>query len=131
MQWLKAFFAGVFATLVFHQSALALLHFGGGMGPAPFDTELVGPLSVPSVLSLAFWGGVWGLPIWALMRLGGKGWYWTTAIVGGAIGPTAVALLVVFPIKEIPVNADIIVGALLLNAAWGLGLAIDMKLRTR
>jgi len=131
MQWLKAFFAGVFATLVFHQSVLALLHFGAGLGPAPFDTELVPPFSIPSVLSLAFWGGVWGLPIWALMRLGGRAWYWGTAIMAGAIGPSAVALLVVFPLKGIPVTAEVVPGALLVNAVWGLGLAVDMKLRTR
>lgn len=131
MQWLKAFFAGVFATLVFHQGVLALLHFGAGMGPAPFDTELVGPLSIPAVLSLAFWGGVWGIPIWALMRLGPRAWYWGTAIVAGAIGPSAVALLVVLPLKGIPVTGQVVFGALLLNAAWGLGLGVDMKLRTR
>jgi hypothetical protein len=35
---------------------------------------------------------------------------------------------VVFPIKDIALNGTLIVGALLLNGAWGLGVAVCMRL---
>ena len=48
------------------------------------------------------------------------------------VGAVAVALLVVFPLKGMPVaggwDPKILVGALLLNGAWGIGVAVLMRL---
>jgi hypothetical protein len=61
--------------------------------------------------------------------------YWTLALVLGALGPSIVALFVVFPLKGMPVaggwDPKIIVGALILNGAWGLGVALLMRLMLR
>lgn len=128
----KSFEAGFLATLIMHQGMLGLLHLGVG-APAPFNFEPVAPFGIPAVLSLAFWGGVWGLPIWLLVRRLAGAAYWTTAIVAGAVGPSAVALLLVFPLKGMAVagggDPKIIVGALLLNGAWGLGVGLWLRLR--
>ena len=83
------------------------------------------------MISLAFWGGVWAVALWPLIRLN-VGWrYWITAAVLGAIGPTLVALLVVFPLKGQAFAAGwdpkIWVGAFLLNGAWGIGVALFMR----
>jgi hypothetical protein len=40
----------------------------------------VPPLNAPGVISLAFWGGVWGA-LWALIRASRGGAYWTKALV--------------------------------------------------
>src|SRR5690349_1470119 len=127
MQYVKAFVAGFVATLVFHQGVLELLHLAAG-APAPFDLTPRAPFGVPAVVSLAFWGGVWGAALWPILKKLRGAAYWSTAVVLGAIGPTAVALLVVFPLKGLPLaggwDPKLMVGGLLLNGAWGFGLAL-------
>jgi hypothetical protein len=92
----------------------------------------VPPLNAPAVISLAFWGGLWGIVLWALIGASNGGAYWTMALVIGALGPSLVAWFVVMPIKGLGFaggwDPKIIVGALLLNAGWGLGAALLMRL---
>jgi len=131
MSYVKAFFAGYISTLIFHQGLLALL-FAAGVSPrAPFSMVPTGPLEIPAVISLAFWGGVWGAAIWPLLKAAKSSAYWLRAIFIGAIGPSAVALFIVFPLKGFGIaggwDPKIIVGALLLNGAWGLGVAVLMR----
>jgi hypothetical protein len=134
MNHLKAFIAGFVSTLVFHQGLLALLH-ATAQAPAPFDMTATAPLHVPRVISLAFWGGVWAIALWPLIRPNSNWRYWVVALVLGALGPSLVALLVVFPLKGMPFAANwdpkIWVGAFLLNGAWGIGVAAIMKLLAR
>lgn len=131
MIWLKAFAAGFISTLVFHQGALAALHAAGISPRAAWAMEPSGPLHVPSVISLAFWGGVWGIALWLAIAGAAGARYWLLALAIGAVAPSIIALLVVFPLKGLPVDSKIIVGALLLNGAWGLGVAALMRLLVR
>ncbi len=127
MQFAYWFVAGFVATLVFHQGLLALLH-ARGISPRPaWNKTATKPFGVPQVVSLAFWGGVWAIAIgYAMVLLGWYGvWVW---IVAGAILPSVVALGVVFPAKGLPVDRKTVIGALLLNAAWGLGVALILEL---
>lgn len=132
MQQIKAFIAGFVATLAFHQTVLGLLHAGNPAVPAPFNLAATAPFGVPAVISLAFWGGVWGIVLWALIRNSEGAKHWIKALVIGAIGPSAVALFVVMPLKGMGMAAGwdpkIIVGALMLNGAWGIGVAMLMRL---
>jgi hypothetical protein len=132
MPYLKAFLAGFLSTLIFHQGLLWLLYVGGASPQAPWNMKSVPPLHVPSVVSLAFWGGVWGILVWALISGSPGGAYWLKAIVYGAVGPSLVAWFVVMPLKGMgPAGGwdpRIIVGALLLNGAWGFGVALLMQL---
>jgi hypothetical protein len=95
----------------------------------------VPPLGIPAVISLAFWGGVWGAAIWPFLKNVAGAAYWIRALVIGAIGPSAVALFLVFPLKGKPMaggwDPKIIIGALILNGAWGLGVALLMRLLGR
>ena len=132
MRYLLSFLAGFLATLVFHQGLLAILHRAGASPRAAYSMAPAGPLHVPQVLSLAFWGGVWGIALWlAVGRLEGAS-YWLAALVFGALLPSIVALFIVFPLKGQPVaggwDPKILVGALLLNGAWGLGTAVFLRL---
>ena len=126
-QWLQAFTGGFIATLLFHQGVLALFWLVGLIPAFPWNMTPVPPLGVPQVISLAFWGGVWGLPVWWIIRRWQSMKFWLSAIVIGAIGPTLVAMLLVFPMKGLDVNATKVVGGLIVNAAWGLGLAVWMQ----
>ena len=136
MTWFKAFLAGFFSTLVFHQGLLAILHAAGATPRAPYSMDKTAPLGVPAVLSLAFWGGVWGILLWlAIGRFEGMPLYWLLALAIGAIAPSLVALFVVLPLKGQPMagggKASVIVGALLLNGAWGIGVACFLRLLQR
>ena len=131
---LLAFVAGFLATLIFHQPVLAALH-AAGIAPKPaYNMAPVPPFSVPSVISLAFRGGVWGIimiPI--IARIGNEAAYWIAAILFGAILPTLVAAFVVAPLKHQPMPhtpAMAVIG-LSVNAAWGLGTALLYRLFAR
>jgi len=132
MRQVKSFVAGFLSTLVFHQGLLALLFAGGLTTRRPWVMAPTRPMGVPAVLSLAFFGGLWGILLWEMVRgrLGAA--RWVTALVAGAVAPTLVALFVVLPLKGLGVaggwKPDILVGALLLNGAWGLGVVALMGL---
>lgn len=125
-----AFLAGFVATLAFHQPVLWLFHLMHVTERAPYAMKAVPPLGIPAVISLAFWGGVWGvvmIPLIAKAR--GAGW-WIAAIAFGAVFPTLVAALVVAPLKHQPVphsGAMVLLG-LCVNAAWGLGTAVFYRM---
>lgn len=133
MLLLRGFFAGFVSTLLFHQGAMWLLNQATGAGRAVWSMQAVPPLGVPSVISLAFWGGLWGIAFaYALRGQRGVG-YWLLAIVAGAVLPSLVALLVVFPLKGMAFAAGgdprIWIAALTVNGAWGLGVGLLLKLR--
>lgn len=128
MVWLKAFVSGFLATLIFHQGLFAVFFYAGVVPSAPFNMSPVPPLGVPAVISLAFFGGLWGMVLWAIIGRLATAAFWSLAIVLGAIGPTAVAMLVVFPLKGLEVSAQTWIGGLVLNGFWGLGLAIFLAL---
>jgi hypothetical protein len=130
--FVQAFIAGFVSTLVFQQGVLALLYLAGAVPHVPYDVHAVPPLGLPAVISLAFWGGVWSAAIWSLLKHVGGAAYWVWAVLIGAIGPSAVALFIVYPLKGMPVaggwDPKLLGTALLLNGAWGLDLALLMRL---
>lgn len=128
MIWLKAFVSGLLATLIFHQGLFAAFYMAGVVSSAPFNLTPVPPFGVPAVLSLAFFGGLWGILLWLLLGRLDRLAFWPGNIIAGAIGPTAVAMLVVFPLKGIEVSAQTWTGGLMLNGFWGLGVALFMVL---
>ena len=136
MRYFLAFVAGFVSTLLFHQGLLFLLH-RAGVSPRPaYVMKATPPFGVPAVVSLAFWGGVWAVALLPLLARWQGSWQelvaWTVA---GAILPTLVALLVVMPLKGGRVagggDPKLIVGALLLNGAWGLGTVLLLRLLRR
>lgn len=131
-KWVLSFVAGFVSTLVFHQGALHLLYLAGVFPRAAWNMAPVAPFGVPSVLSLAFWGGVWGPVLWALIRRHRGGQRWFRGMLWGALLPSLVALFVVMPLKGMAVaggfDPRLIMGALLLNGVWGLGVVALMRL---
>jgi hypothetical protein len=132
MQHLRSFISGFLSTLIFHQGLLAVLYAGGISPRGAYSMSAVPPLGIPSVLSLAFWGGVWGIALWLMIRKSKGITHWSLALILGAVLPSVVALFIVFPMKGMPMGGGydpkLIVGALLLNGAWGLGVAFFMKM---
>ena len=97
------FVAAATSVLVFHQGVVSILHSLGLSPLGPYRTVLVPPFWVPAIVSLCFWGGVWGALFGAVAwRLPVPLW------VGGmAIGLLAmlVGWFIVAPIKHLPMAA--------------------------
>ena len=128
---LLGFVAGFISTLTFHQLTLWVLHALAVAPRGPYAMNPVPPFGVPAVISLAFWGGIWGILLAYLVHgmFGAKLWIYATLF--GAIAPSAVALFVVFPLKGLPLaggwTPKVIGPVLLLNGAWGLGVVVLMR----
>jgi hypothetical protein len=121
MRFLAAFVAGFLATLIFHQGAIWLLHALGAIPVEAYPSAPTWPFGVPQVISLAFWGGVWGVVLWGIVRNARGLRYWGLCAAVGAVAPTAVAMAVVFPLKGMPVDVTKAVAGLILNGIWGVG----------
>lgn len=97
---LFGFLAGALAVPLFHQVMLAILHASHVAARAPFALQPTKPLGLPAVVTLTFWGGVWGI-IFAMVSRGSRRGY-RFAVLFGAIFPTLVAWFVVLPLKGLP-----------------------------
>jgi hypothetical protein len=128
----KAFVAGFVSTLTFHQGLFALFYLVALVSRAPYDLGAVPPLGVPAVISLASWGGAWGMAIWPLLKNVDGPAYWVRAMVISTIAAGSVGLFIVAPLKSLPMagggNVKVIVTTLLLDGTWGLGMALLMRL---
>lgn len=133
--WLffAGFVAGFFATLIFHQAMLALLHSLGLTARIPFVFERTPPLGVPAALSLAFWGGLWGVALAYVEPRFPRGvTYLVSALLFGAIGPTLVTWFASAPLHGLPIGAGWhlpdMMTSVLVNGAWGLGTVLLLRL---
>lgn len=83
-------------------------------------------------LSRAFWGGIWGI-LFAPFdgRFPGQRGYWLAAFLFGAFLPSAVALVVVLPLKGRPIGGGwhlpLLLTAFLINGAWGIGTGLILR----
>jgi hypothetical protein len=127
VQCLIGFVAGALAILAFHQVALKVLTDLGRMKATTFSMAPTKPFGVPTIVSQAFWGGLWGVAaILIVPRLPGAfggplGWVLFVAIV-----PTVVNWFVVMPLKGSPVGGGFkmpsVVLVPLVYAWWGFGM---------
>jgi hypothetical protein len=133
VRWLLVgFISGAVSVLVFHQGAAALLHALELTPRAPYSMNATAPLGVPQLWSIAFWGGVWGVALAAVLsRIHGAALI-IAATLFGAVLPTLVAWFVVAPLKGQPMAAGFVPAAMLIgpivNAAWGLGTGLGLAL---
>ena len=137
LRFVLGFVAAFVATLTFHQIGILMLHLLGITPAMPWVSKPVPPFGAPQVISLAFWGGVWGM-VFVLIepRLASKlGGYWGSAILFGAIFPTLVAWFVVFPLKGLPLGNGFQIPGLfvgpIVNGLWGLGTAVFLRMLNR
>jgi len=125
---LLGFVAGFVATLVFHQIALWILHYFHYIDRTPWSMTPVKPWGVPAVISLAFWGGVWGAIMIAILAKSRH--LLLASTLFGAVLPTLAAAFIVAPLKHQPVphSGKLLVIGLIVNGAWGLGTALIYRL---
>ena len=130
------FIAGFLAVLLFHQPVVALLAQMGVIKAGVYAMSATAPFGVPQVISLSFWGGVWGI-LFALVehRFPRGPLYWVYAFAFGAIFPTLVAWFIVSPLKHAPVaggwQAGRMAAGFIANGAWGAGTALLLAITSR
>src|SRR5438045_6780856 len=130
------FVAGFLATITFQQIGIWVLHAVGYIPFAAWGTVPKPPFGVPAVISLSFWGGVWGILFVLIGRWLARfpGGYCVGATVFAAIVRTLVLIFVVFPLRGQPVGAgfatNLVLTFLLVHALWGLGTAIILGVLT-
>ena len=85
---------------------------------------------MPSVISKASWGGVWGAVLAPLLSRLRGGAYWAGWIIIAAIALPLVAFFVVPPIKGEPVSElwPRFLVSMVLNGSWGFGTALFPRL---
>ncbi len=93
----------------------------------------VPPFGIPAVISLSFWGGVWGIIMMLVIDRYRGAKYWLGALVFGAVLPTLVAAFLVAPLKHqpLPKSWKLAAVGLTVNGAWGLGTAAFYRLFRR
>ena len=134
MKWLKWFLAGTLAVPLGHQIALWVLNAVHFVDRAPYAMTATKPFGVPSVISLSFWGGVWGILLGLILERMRGAKYWTLAIVIGAVAPTLVAAFVVAPLKGMQMSGNpskLLAVGLIVNAVWGLATAAFYRVMGR
>jgi hypothetical protein len=134
MVFLYAFLAGFLSTLIFHQGLLEIFYILKLTTYVPYSLKATMPFLVPQVISLAFWGGIWGIPLWLIIRHLSRVSFWLMALGFGALGPSMIAWFVVFPLKGLPVAGGwkpmIMMISLIINGVWGIGTAWLMRIFT-
>lgn len=140
---LLGFICGALSVLVFHQGLLYVLHHqfplinavtgaADAFRPASAGFSMRGvPLwGVPQVISLAFWGGLWGILLAALIRYARLPDL-LTGLLLGAVVCTLVGFTLVAQWRGMPMwaggNSIVWWRAALLNGAWGWGAAFLMR----
>jgi hypothetical protein len=126
------FTAGFVATLVFHQVTVAGLDAAGQMpgGIKPWSFDPVPPFGVPTVLSKAFWGGLWAILLGLILTRTSGAAYWLSWTLLGAVALSLVAIFVVPVLKGQPVPPfmERFPVYALVNAAWGFGTALLLRM---
>lgn len=128
-RYIAGFVAAFLATLVFHQIGLELCHLAGLTASEWYNFK-INPWGAPRVISLAFWGGVWGF-VYVLVERSFARWpggYWGGAIIFGAIVPTAFSWFVISQIRGQPLGygfhfPGLLVGPIV-DGLWGLGTGV-------
>ncbi len=130
MRAFLGFIAGAIAVLTFHQGMVAAMHAAGWISFGPYRTTPVQPFGFPVIVSLCFWGGVYGAVFgWAMPRF-----VWPMWLCGLAMGVIAalVGMFIVSPIKGLPIAGGWVPAAILrslvINGFWGIGVGLILPL---
>jgi hypothetical protein len=127
---LLGFAAGVLSVLVVFQGAVWLLNVAGVIPLRPFSVQPIPPLGVPQFVNQAFWGGLWGMALAALLRRARV----PDLLFGFAFGAVALDIVVWFALPAIKGTPYLGGGdpkrlavAVFLNGSFGWGAALALR----
>jgi hypothetical protein len=137
---LYGFICGAFSVIAFHQTTLLLLHYHAaklpilidifGRAQAPYNFAPVPPFGVPTIVSQAFFGGLWGILLAWLIRIVPFDDL-PFGFIFGAVALTVTAFTLVASLKGLPLyangNQQTWLRAGFLNGAWGFGTVLMLR----
>jgi hypothetical protein len=130
MRAFLGFAAAAIAVLTFHQGMVAALYEIGWAPLAPFRTTPVAPFGVPVIVSLCFWGGLYGAVFGLLMPRFTLP-LWLCGLILGVIA-ALVGMFIVAPIKGNPIAGGwvpaIMLRSLAINGCWGFGVGLILPM---
>jgi membrane protease YdiL (CAAX protease family) len=130
---LIGFGAGFIAVVIFFQLGLLILYWLGAISDPPPDMTPTRPFGVPTLLSGAFFGGLWGILFAFLERRFPRGvGYWVASLLFGAVILDLGLWFVVAPLKGFALGfgfepKDVAI-AIFLQSVWGIGMGILYRL---
>jgi len=122
--------AGALAVLLFHQGSLQILYWAGLAPQAAFRLAHVPPLNMPMVVSLTFWGAVYG-GVFSVLKayLPGR-LYWYGPLLG--VFALLMSWFVFLPLKGLPIAFGGASGPILRSTMayllWGIGVTLLLPL---
>lgn len=126
---IAGFFAAALSVLIFHQGMVEVLHvldFPGLPVAQAWQLAPVPPLSIPRLLDLCFWGGLYGIAFGLASPVFSRP-LWPAGLLFGLLA-VLVGFFVVAPLKGAAAGGDWLwtswVRSLLINGAWGFGLGL-------
>jgi hypothetical protein len=130
MRAFLGFVAAAISVLTFHQGMWALLYAVGQMPRPPYPINPMPPFSVPLIVDLCFWGGLYGA-VFGLLRPRFTLPLWLCGLIMGIIA-ALVGMFIVAPIKGMPIAGGWVpmafVRSFLINGSWGLGVGLILPL---
>ncbi len=121
------FVAGSLAVVVFHQGMVWVLYSNGLAPFRPYDLSPYGPLHIPRLADLCFWGGLYGVGFGVVLPLLRRVPKWLVGLGFGLLA-AAVGWFVVAPLKGLPIAGgwapDAMLRSVVINGFWGIGLGI-------
>lgn len=121
---LSGFAAGLLAVPTFHQLTVWLLHNAGLVMNPPFSLRPEPPFGVPRLLSISFWGGVWGVLVVLILLARPRLPTIMTAVGVGILGAAAVSMTLAPAMRGLPMpilDPSRWWRPILVNGVWGLG----------
>lgn len=118
--------AGALSVLLFHQMSLQVLYWFGVAPQPAFRVAHVPPFGMPMVVSLTFWGAVYGAAFGLISRRLPGRMYWYGLPLG--LFALLMAWFVFLPLKGTPVAFGGAVGPILRStmaySLWGIGVTL-------
>jgi len=118
--------AGALSVLLFHQTSLQILYWLGVAPQAAFRLAHVAPFNMPMVVSLTFWGGLYGGLFAALKCYLPGRIFWYALPLG--LFALLMSWFVFLPLKGIPVAFGGAPGPMLRSTMaymlWGIGVTL-------
>jgi hypothetical protein len=122
--------AGAVSVLVFHQTTMQIFFWLGLAPQAAFRVGHVPPFNMPMVVSITFWGAVYG-GIFALLRPRMKGPNWLNGLILGLCA-MLIGWFVFLPLKGQPMafawQAWPMLRSMITYSVWGLGVSCILPL---
>ena len=131
MRALLGFVAAVLSVLTFHQGMWALLHAAGNDTAGALSMAPVPPFGVPQIVSLCFWGGLYGLVFGLALPGLPRAPMWLLGLGLGLLA-ALVSWFVVAPLKGQPLAGGFVplrmLISILINGCWGIGVGIILPM---